>query len=356
MKYKSVVLTERGGPEVLKIAERPLLPPKGKFVQIKVLACGVGRTDVAMRYGYYPFAPKIPFVPGYEIVGVVASVGEEVTGFAVGDRVAALTVYGGYSEYIYLEEKHLVEVPEEIDPGEAVALILNYITAYQAFKRAAKVRKGDVILITGASGGVGTALLDLGRLYGLKMYGTASRPKHKLLEKYGAIPIDYKTVDFAEVIRKKESDGLHYVFDGIGGDYIRRSFRLLKSKGKLVAYGYPDFSGMLKGALRVMCLNFWPNDRKAAVYGISGSYKKNRPAILEDLEYLFTLLKEKKIKPVIAKRLALLEASEANRILETGTISGKIVLLAPDVLGSVSDRLDQNGFAISRSTTELQGQ
>lgn len=332
MKYKKIVLTKRGGPEVLQISQDELLPPEGDQVQIKILACGLGRTDVAMRYGYYPFAPKIPFVPGYEIVGRVESVGHKVTEFNIGDTVAALTVYGGYSEYIYLEQQHLVKVPEGLDPGEAVALVLNYTTAYQMLKRIAKVQEGNRILITGASGGVGTALLDLGKLEGLIMYGTASKQKHEIIRKYDAIPIDYKSQDFVEFINERVPEGLDVVFDGQAGANIGRSFSLLRKGGKLVEYGYPNFSGMLKGVFKVMLLNSVPNGRKAESYGISGSYKKNRRIILEDLATLFNFLKEKKIKPMISNRMPLLDASDANRILESGTVTGKIVLMNPELL------------------------
>jgi len=332
MKYKNVVLTGRGGPEALMIAELDLHPPMSRQVQIKILACGVGRTDVAMRHGYYPFAPKIPFVPGYEIIGQVKSVGRQVTKFTVGDIVASLTVYGGYSEYICLNQEHLVKVPDELDYGEAVTLILNYTTAYQMLKRAANVSHGDKILIIGASGGVGNALLDLGRLKGLKMYGTASIQKHEIIKRYDATPIDYKSEDIVEFIRKIEPNGLDFVFDGIGKSYIGKSFNLLGKGGKLVEYGYPDLQGMIQGIVKIGILNALPNKRRAEFYGISRQYKKNRSIILNDLECLFVLLKKKKIKPLISKRMSLLEASEANRILESGTVSGKIVLLAQELL------------------------
>lgn len=327
MKYKSVLLTKRGNPEVLKIIENELIPPRDEHALIKIQACGVGLTDVAMRYGYYPFAPKIPFVPGYEIVGRIESIGKSKSSFKVGDTVAALTVYGGYSEYIYLHEKHLVKVPDNLDPGEAVSLILNYTSAYQMLKRSANIKKGNKILITGASGGVGTALLDLGKLNGLKIYGTASSQKHLILKQYGAQPIDYKTEDFVEVIHQKEPNGLDFVFDGIGGSNINRSFKILRKGGKLVEYGYPNFSGMLNGFLKISLLNILPNGKKTEFYGISGSYKKNRGTILEDIATLLELLSKKQIKPVMYKQMPLLEAGNANRLLESGTVAGKIVLI-----------------------------
>ena len=332
MKFKSVIITKRGGPEVLQVVENELVPPKNNEVQIKVLACAIGRTDVAMRYGYYPYAPKIPFVPGYEVVGIIEAVGTNVGQFKVGDRVAALTVHGGYSEYIYLEPQHLVKVPENVKSEEAAVLILNYVTAYQMLKRVANVQKGNKILITGASGGVGTALLDLAKLEDLNVYALSSKHKHETMVQMGAFPIDYKSTDWVNLIKNKESEGLDFVFDAVGKSYINKGFSLLKKGGKLVAFGYPNFSGMLSGVVRIMLLNTYPNGKKAESYGISEIYKKNNSTILSDLKKLLTLLNEKKINPVITTRMPILKASEANKLLESGSVSGNIVLLSSELL------------------------
>ena len=331
MKYKSVLLTKRGGPEVLKIVENEFRSPSDGEVQIKMLACGVGLTDVAMRNGYYPFAPKIPFVPGYEIVGIIESKGNKVSNFSVGDMVAALTIFGGYSEYIYLDQQHLIKVPKDLDPGEAVALILNYTTAYQMLNRVANVKQGNKILIIGASGGVGTALLDLSRIEDLTIFGTASYHKHDIITQFGAFPIDYKSQDFVEIIQQREPGGLDFVFDSVGGLNINKSFRVLSKRGKLIEYGYPSFRGLLKGLIRMKLLNISPNGKTGEFYGISSNYKKNNQPVLEDIATLFNLLKSKKIKPVVNKRMPLLKAAEANRLLESGTVSGKIVLMAPEL-------------------------
>jgi NADPH:quinone reductase-like Zn-dependent oxidoreductase len=333
MKFKSVVLTKRGGPEFLQIKERVLRAPERNELQIKVSASGVGRTDVAMRYGYYPFAPKIPFVPGYEIVGVVRAVGSAVSRFKIGDTVGALTVYGGYSEYIYLEEENLVAVPKNVSPDEAVAVILNYCTAYQILHRVLQIKKGDKVLITGASGGVGSALLDLGKLAGLKLYGTASANKHSFIKEQGAIPLNYKSVDWMDELKKMEPDGLDFVIDGIGGQSIGQGFCTLKKGGKLVEYAYPNFKGMLAGILKLKLLNLSPNGKKGEFYGISANYKKDKTSIHEDMESLFSLLKDGKINPIISERFPVLEAANANALLESGTTGGKIVLVASGLNG-----------------------
>lgn len=332
MTYNQVVLTQRGGPEVLKIQSSSIRNPENQEVQIRVLACGVGRTDVAMRYGYYPFAPKIPFVPGYEIVGEVEAIGPDVNDFQIGDRVAALTVYGGYSEKIYLHQEHLVNVPDGIQADKAVAVILNYTTAYQILTRVAGVKPGNCILIIGASGGVGTALLDLGRMMGLTMYGTASPSKHALLDSFGAAPINYKQANWMTHTKRMVPSGFDYVLDGIGEAYIPKGFKLLKRGGKLVSYGYPDFKGLLKGIWNILKYHYWPNGKSGSNYGISGNYRKDKSPILEDMKTLLGFLKEGKIDPVIHSKFSILDAAKANQSLEEGSALGKIVLLAPELL------------------------
>jgi NADPH:quinone reductase-like Zn-dependent oxidoreductase len=332
MKYKSVIVTRRGSPEVLKIVENELRPPSAGEARIKILATSVSGPDITSRYGHTPFAPRVPFVPGYAVIGDVDAIGEGVTNVSVGDRVSALTVYGGYAEYIYLGQEALIPVPLVLDPAEAVTLILNYIVAYQTLHRSAKVRSGDKVLIIGASGGVGTALLQLGKLANLTMYGIASHRKHSVLVEHGATPIDYHTQDFVEVIRKREPEGLDAVFDGVGGDNFKRGFSVLRRGGILVGYGNPlSFSRMLYLLGQVILFNLLPNGKTAKYYG-TGASRLNRRPFLEDWAVLFKLLEDGKIKPVIAKRFPILEAAQANALLESGQVIGNLVLVAPELL------------------------
>ncbi|HTX79663.1 MAG TPA: medium chain dehydrogenase/reductase family protein [Longilinea sp.] len=333
MIYKSVVATKRGGPEVLQVVENDLREPAAGEVRIKVLATTVGRTDVNFRYGYSPFSPKAPFVPGYEILGVVDKLGAGASGFTVGEHVAALTGHGGYTEMIYLGQEHLVPVPSALDPAEAVVLILNYVTAYQMLHRVAQVKAGDKVLVIGASGGVGTALLQLGKLAGLKMYGTASASKHSLLSELGATPIDYHMRDFVAVIHQAEPDGLDFVFDGLGGEYSDRGLAVLKRGGKLVGYASPAGVGsLLAGLVKMTFVNLSPNGKRADFYGISALYQRDKKPFMEDLPVLFKLLEESKIRPVIAQKFPILQAAKANELLEGGAVAGNLVLLAPDLL------------------------
>ena len=329
MKYKSVVVTKRGGPEVLEVTENELRPPDPKEARIKVLATGVGRTDINYRYGLSPFSPRIPFVPGYEIMGVVDAVGQGVTNVAVGDRVAALTGHGGYSEIIYLGQEHLVPVPQSLDPAEVVTIVLNYMSAYQMLHRVAKVKAGDKVLINGASGGIGTALLELGKLAGLNMYGTASQNKHNILIEFGAIPIDYRTQDFVKILREIEPNGLDFVFEGMGGEHADRALAVLR-RGKLVSYAAPvGLLSILKDMVKLLQVNLLSKGKRAEFYGITALYLRDKQPFMEDLPKLFNMLAEGKIKPVITEKLPLLEARKANELLESGNVTGNIVLLAP---------------------------
>jgi NADPH:quinone reductase len=333
MKYKSVVVTRRGGPEVLQIMENELRPPTAKEARIKVLATGVGRTDINYRYGYSPFSPKVPFVPGYEMMGIVDAIGDDVTRVAPGDRVAALTSHGGYSEMIYLRQEHLVPVPPSLDPAEVVTVVLNYVSAYQMLHRVAKVKSGDRVLINGASGGMGSALLELGNLAGLKMYGTASQSKSDILIAFGAIPIDYRSQGFVEVLQRAEPNGLDFVFEGMGGQQADRALRVLRRGGKLVMYAAPiGVSSILKDLMKLVQVNLLSRGKSAEFYGITALYLRDKKPFMEDLPRLFTLLQERKIKPVITMKLPLLEARKANELLERGQVTGNIVLLAPELL------------------------
>lgn len=332
MKYKSVIVPKRGGPDVLQVVENELREPAAREVRIRVLAAPVCLPDVTARYGQTPFCPNVPFTPGYAVIGLIDATGKDVTCVAPGDRVAALTAFGGYAEYLYWDAERLIPVPNSLDPAKAIPLVLNYIVAYQIMHHSAQVKSGDTVLIIGASGGIGTALLQLGKLSGLKMYGIASRSKHSILMEYGAIPIDYRTQDFVEVIGQAEPQGLNAVFDGVGGDYFGRSYSLLRRGGKLIGYGNPQSTaGMLKFLGQVILFSLLPDGKSARPYS-TGLSRFNWRLFLDDWARLFQLLGEGAIDPVIAARFPILEAARANALLESGTVVGNIVLLTPEQL------------------------
>lgn len=332
MKYKSVVVSAIGGPENLEVSESVLPSPSQGEVRIKILATLVSGPDVTARYGRSPFIPKPPFTPGYAIVGQVEALGPNCQGFQIGDRVAALTAYGGYAEYLLWKAEHLIPVSPDLDPGKVVPLILNYIVAYHVMHRWARVQAGDTVLINGASGGIGTAFLQLGRLAQLKMYGVASRRKHTILHTYGAVPIDYHTQDFVAVVRAAEPQGIQAVFEGMAGESFRRSFSLLKKGGRLVGYGNPlSFAGMLQMLGLVALWSILPNGKKASYYS-TGVYRLNRQIFRDDWNTLFQLLGAGEIDPILAARFPILEARKANELLESGQVVGNVVLMSPELL------------------------
>lgn len=339
MKYHSISVTRYGGPEVLQVIEHDLRAPAAGEVRLKVLAAAVCRPDVSVRtgealYAGTPLGHKPPFVPGYAVIGVVDALGAGVSGVAVGDRVGVLTVVGGYTEYLSWKSNRLIPVPSTVDPAEAVTLILNYIVAYQTLHRSAKVKAGDKVLIIGASGGIGTALLQLGQLAQLQMYAMASPRKHDILLEYGATPIDYHTQDFGDVIHRAEPGGLDAVLDGMMRlDYIRRGLPLLRRGGTFVSFGEPDgFATLLRILATVIKVKLLPDGKSFKLYGTSFYFVGDKRPFLEDWATLFRLLQTGQIKPIIAQRFPIVAAAQANALLESGQAVGNIVLLSPELL------------------------
>ena len=326
--YRAVMLTKKGGPEVLRIVELPIEPPGPGQLRVRVRAAGVGSTDLIMLAGNYRYAPKIPFVPGYEVAGVVEAIGAGVTGFEVGQRVAALTVYGGFAELLVREAEHFLPIPDGVSDRDAAAVILNYVTAWQMIHRVAKVRPGQTALVTGAAGGVGTAALQLLRLAGVKTYGSASAPKHDTLRSLGATPIDYRAGSIDRLTRALVPKGVDYVFDAVGGSNIGPCIGALRRGGTLVGFGFMSAPGMLSQL--TMFANIFLGSRlrgrRGKFYGITMLYRKDPKPLREDLPKIFALLAEKKIDPLVNRTFPLLEARQAIELLASGSVEGKIVL------------------------------
>src|SRR5215211_1115791 len=346
VRYKRVVISRLGGPEVLEVREEELPEPGLGEVRVRILATGVSLPDLMMREGVHPEAPRPPFTPGWDLVGVVDTLGVGAYALEPGQMVAALPVWGGNAEFICLPQEELVPVPAGLDPAEALVMVFNYVTAYQMMRRTARVKPGQRVLIHAAAGGIGTALLQMGGLVDLEMYGTASARKHELVSSLGGTPIDYRNVDFVEEILRLTGDGVDVVFDGIcSTDYLRRSFKSLRPGGKVVAYGGTSMlrggrlaSGRRHRRLRrlqglatiggPMAASYLaPANKRITTYSIQW-LKRFRPAwYREDLSALLELLRQGKIKPIISERIPLDEVARAHELLGRGAVTGKVVLL-----------------------------
>jgi NADPH2:quinone reductase len=344
VKHTRVIVTHYGGPDALQVLEEECPEPKDGEMRVRVLAAGVSLPDLMMREGVHPETPPLPFTPGWDLVGVVDRLGDHVSGIEPGEIVAALPIYGAYAEFVCLRQSELVPVPSGLDAAEAVSLILNYVTAYQMLHRSAKVRASQRVLIHGAAGGVGTALLQLGRLAGLEMYGTCSSHGASTVSGLGALPIDYQHHDFVQEIHRLTSEGVDVVFDGIGSTHIWRSRKALRPGGVVVAYGLTSslrggrlasgrsggrhrFRAIAIFGLYIACGRLFPGRKRVVPYSIQW-LKRLKPALFrQDLIALFDLLQQRKIKPLIAQRFPLTEARRAHELLGKGGITGKIVLV-----------------------------
>ena len=344
MRHTRIIVTHYGGPDALQVLEEECPEPKDGEVRVRVLAAGVSLPDLMMREGIHPETPPLPFTPGWDLVGVVDRLGDGISVLEPGQVVAALPISGAYAEFVCLPQRELVPVPAGLDAAEAVSLVLNYVTAYQMLHRSAKVRPGQRVLIHGAAGGVGSALLQLGRLAELEMYGTCSSRGASAVSDLGGIPIDYRQLDFVKEIHRLTGEGVDVVFDGIGGTNIWRSRNALRPGGTVVAYG---LTSSLRGGrlasghsgrrhrfreIRIFALYIaggWllPGRKRVVPYSIQW-LKRLRPALFrQDLIALFDLLQQHKIKPLIAQRFPLAEARQAHELLGKEGVTGKIVLV-----------------------------
>jgi len=332
-----IVVERRGGPDVLQAVEEESPEPGLGEVRVKVLAAGVSAYDLMVRSISFPGNPRVPFTPGEDIVGVVDKVGAGVSTVEPGQRVAGWTFgdSGGYTEFICRPTSELVPVPSGLDAAEAVALVVNYLTAHLYLHKTAGVRAGERILVHGAAGGLGTALLQLGKLAGLEMYGTASKHNQELVSALGAVPIDYRTEDFVERIRSLTGDGVDVVFDPIGGArQLWRSYRALRNGGRLVPIGSVATSkaGMKViplSLLTILLLKLIPDGRRVPLSPNMMKFPHtHNDWYRETLTELLESAAAGRIRPVIAERIPLLEARRAHELLERGGHAGKVVLVA----------------------------
>jgi NADPH:quinone reductase-like Zn-dependent oxidoreductase len=341
MPWQQLRISRFGGPEVLQVVEESTVPEPGPGeVRIKVLAAGTGFTDTMIRRGRYPdFKGPLPFTPGYEIVGVVEKIGANVVAPLEGEMVADLCVVGGYAQYAIRPSRFLVPVPDSIDPAEAVCIPLAYLTAFQMLTRCRNLPSGATILVIGASGTVGTALLDLARHLGLKAIGTSSATNLSVIERFGAAAIDYHAGDFVTSVRQLTPGGagVDIAFDAIGGAHFGRSFSCLGPRGLLVGYGSQTMAvgseSLIAAGLGLARLKLWSalrflfSGRSAIFYSITARRSTHLEEFKADMATLFQLLRARVIQPVVIERLPLVAASEVHARIDRGGLGGKIVLL-----------------------------
>ncbi|GAA0005753.1 medium chain dehydrogenase/reductase family protein [Bradyrhizobium diazoefficiens] len=337
-----VQVSRFGDPETLEVVDTRL-PTAGRGeVRVRVLASSLSYTEVLIRRHLYPQTMRLrpPFVMGYDVVGAIDQLGEGVHDFQIGDRVADMTVVGSNAEYRTLRADDLARVPVGVDAAEAAALILSWTTAYQLLHRVAKVQRGQRVLVHGAAGAVGQALLVLGRLAGLELWGTVRGEHMALVRELGATPIDYQHEDFTRVL----PGGFDVIVDGVGEDGYRRSYAALKPGGLLCAIGFSASvqarRRMLPILMEIARLYLWrllPDGKRARFYSVNAMRARHPTWFKEDLEELFELLAEGAIRPRIAERISFDEVAEAHRRLEAGGLEGKLVL-CPDLSSRRSQR------------------
>lgn len=355
---KRVIVDHYGGPEVIMVVEDDVPQPGPGEVRVKVLAAGVSFTDSQLRAGTYLGVPKPPFTPGYELVGVVEALGQGCSRLQIGDRIGALTVWGADAEHVCVPEENAVPVPEDLDPAEVVSLVFTYMTAYQLLHRTARAKRGESVLVHGAAGRVGAAVLELGAAAGLRMYGTSSARDRAVVERLGAVAIDYRSEDFLTRVRALPAKGVDIVLDGMGGAMSLRSFRALRPGGRLVVYGH--YATLANGhKSRRAWAEWYATTAAVALWGllsprrsvsayriqklregrqwfpVSGGRRalpvgggpRDPEEFREDFRSLLGLLREQKIRPIVAERLPLVDARRAHELLESAAAKGKLVLV-----------------------------
>ncbi len=322
---KAVIITEPGGPEVLRIQERDLPEPATGEVLIKVMAAGLNRPDVAQRKGNYPAPPGVPAdIPGLEVAGVVEALGSGTKIWKTGDKVCALVSGGGYAEYCVVPEGQCLSIPANLSFVEAASLPETFFTVWSNVIDRARLKPGEKFLVHGGSGGIGVSAIQLIKAWGATVYTTAgSDEKCQACEKLGATKaINYKKENFAEVIRGI-AGGVDVILDMIGGDYTSDNLSILKPEGRLVLINF------MRGDAATIKLSHIMQKRLT----VTGSTLRIRDATFKTnianslKETVWPWLSSGKVKPVVYQTFPLEKADEAHRLIESSSHIGKIVLI-----------------------------
>jgi NADPH:quinone reductase-like Zn-dependent oxidoreductase len=335
---KQAVISRYGPPEVIQTREAPDPIAAAGQVKIAVRAAGVNFADVMARLGLYPDAPKPPMVVGYEVAGVVDSVGTGVTDVRPGDRVFALTRFGGYASAAIAPAESVFKTPARLSDVEAAAIPVNYLTALIALYRMSNITKGETVLIYGAGGGVGVAATQLAKARGAIVIGTASTTKIEAIKSLGVDhAIDHRTSEVADEVRRITSGrGADVILDAIGGKNLRMSYALLAPLGRLVIYGVSSLaSGERRNILRTLWTiarmpAFWPlslMNQNRAVLGLNVGHLWGETAQLKSaMDLLVAGVDAGQLRPVIAQTFPLERAADAHRYLQSRSNIGKVVL------------------------------
>ncbi|MCW2998509.1 MAG: zinc-binding dehydrogenase [Solirubrobacterales bacterium] len=331
---RAVVITAHGSYDVLQVQERPDPVCGPGQVRLEVKAAGVNFADVMARLGLYPDAPKTPCVVGYEVSGVVAEIGEGVDQLAVGDRVMAGTQFGGYAEQVVVPAGDVVPLPDGLSFEQGAAIPVNYATAWAGLLGYGSLREGDRVLVHAAAGGVGIAATQIARRYGAQVWGTSSPSKHDAIRGFGVQhPLDYT--------RKGWERGLpsfDLIMDAVGGESLRRSYRMLRAGGRVVAFGASSVvSGEKRSLLtaapqalrmvRGFNLMDQMGDSKTVVGLNMLTLWKDRGTLEPWVTPLLDLMADGTVQPVVSDAVPFERAGEAHRILTERRNVGKVVLV-----------------------------
>jgi NADPH:quinone reductase-like Zn-dependent oxidoreductase len=335
---RQVVIPRYGPPEVFDVRESADPVPGEGEVRIRVRTAGINFADVLARLGLYPDAPKPPVVVGYEVAGRIDAIGRSVIGFNEGDRVVALTRFGGYADVVTVPATQVFHFPDTLSDAEAVAVPVNYLTAALALYRMAALAPGETVLIHNAGGGVGIAATQLARLRRATVLGTASSVKHAALRTFGVEhAIDYRSADVAQAVREfTKGRGVDVILDPIGGRSFLSSYRMLAPLGRLIIFGLsaaaPGERRSAWGAFRTWLATprFDPLsliNRNRGVFGLHvGHLWDERRQVAPLMEMLISELRAKRIAPVVARTFPLERAADAHRFIQSRQNIGKVVL------------------------------
>jgi NADPH:quinone reductase-like Zn-dependent oxidoreductase len=326
-------------PDGLIVEQVTVTDPSAGELLVAVEATGISYAEQAMRHGRYFMQPKFPFTPGYDLVGTVLAVGSDSDSALVGRRVATLTKTGAWTGHAIVQARDSVLVPDGVSSEDAEAVTVNGVTAWQMLHRAARVQRGQTILVFGANGGVGGILIQLAHHAGIRVIGAASPRHHHALRRNGVEPVDYNDPHLAATVRALAPDGVDAVFDNIGGDTTGTAWSLLARGGALVSYAiigavsgtgnlWPPF---LKHLTRILAWNALPNGKRASFYDLWAGHDtkkaRYRKHLEHDLNAVLELVGDGTIIPTIAARFPLADIVQALELAESRTLNGKVILL-----------------------------